>query len=118
MASDYIQDIEVAQALQQAAEGKTEIISVILEECDWQKGKHGEQLKEFQALPTKAQPIRDTVPQRNAWHGVAVGLRNTIEDIRRKRNSLLKDSDLLKSAKGYQLKIQAFIATNHLPVQK
>jgi internalin A len=95
VASDYIQDVEVAQALQQKARGRTEIVSIILEKCDWMIGKHGSQLKEYQALPPKAMPIRDTSPQRNAWHEVAKGLRKTLEDIRQHRSSEKSSPDFL-----------------------
>jgi hypothetical protein len=85
VASDYIQDVEVAKAMQQKVEGRTEMVSIILEKCDWDKGKHGAQLKKFLVLPPKAKPVRDTKPQNNAWYEVAEELRKTLEHIQKQR---------------------------------
>lgn len=95
VASDYIQDIEVEQALKQHEDGRSKVISVILEGCDWQNGVHGKRLGALQALPNKAKPIRDFQPQRHAWEDVMAELRNIIETINRHANFIegLKKDD-------------------------
>ena len=76
-ATDYIRDIEVAEACARADLGRCVIVPVILEKCDWENTS----LAKYTALPSKAKPIRDVKPQRNAWHQVQQMLRPTLENL-------------------------------------
>ncbi len=76
--SDYIQDVEVDCAIERAEKKEAVLASIILEKCHW---KHS-RLAKYQVLPPKGAPVRDTKPQRNAWHAVAEGLRTVLETIR------------------------------------
>ncbi len=82
-ASDYIQGVEVKHALEQAEAGQATLVSVILEKCNWERTP----LAQYQVLPPKGKPVRDTAPQRNAWYAVAEGLRKALEAIRNSRRS-------------------------------
>jgi len=77
-ASDYIQDVEVDRAVERAEKKEAVLASIILEKCLW---KHS-RLAKYQVLPPKGAPVRDTKPQRNAWHAVAEELRTVLETIR------------------------------------
>ncbi|MEQ1862340.1 MAG: COR domain-containing protein, partial [Chthoniobacteraceae bacterium] len=71
LASDFIQTVEVKRALERHAEGKVELVPVILGRCLW---KACGTLTEFQALPKGAKPIKDHKPHAHGWHDVADGL--------------------------------------------
>lgn len=75
LASDYIRTKEMENALQRRSRGEVEVFPVILEHCQWQLTP----LKDLQALPEDAKPVRDWKPQRNGWYNVMEGLRRKIE---------------------------------------
>jgi internalin A len=77
LASDYIRGVEVQNAVGRAKEGKSVVVPIILEKCDWTKELFGKS----NALPRKGAPIRDARPQRNAWHTVAGELKKVLEDV-------------------------------------
>ena len=77
-ASNYIQDVEVDCAIERAENKEAVLASIVLEKCQW---KHS-RLTKYQVLPPKGAPVRDTRPQRNAWHAVAEELRAVLETLR------------------------------------
>ena len=78
-ASDYIQSVEVKRAMERAKAGEAVVVSIILEKCGWRK-----LAGDYQALPPKGKPVRNTQPQRNAWYAVQEGLRKVLEKLRAK----------------------------------
>jgi internalin A len=82
-ASSYIQDIEVDCAVERAENKEAVLASIILEKCQWERSR----LAKYQVLPPKGHPVRDTKPQRNAWHAVAEGLRMALETLRDTRST-------------------------------
>ena len=76
-ASGYIQDVEVDCAVERAEKKEAVLASIVLEKCQWKRSR----LAKYQVLPPKGAPVRDTRPQRDAWHTVAEGLRTKIEEI-------------------------------------
>jgi len=77
-ASGYIQDVEVDCAIERAGEKEAVLASIVLEKCQWKRSR----LAKYQVLPPKGTPVRDTKPQRNAWHAVAEELRTVLETLR------------------------------------
>ncbi|MEO8045903.1 MAG: COR domain-containing protein [Nitrospirota bacterium] len=77
-ASNYIQDVEVDCAVERAESKEAVLASIVLEKCQW---KHS-RLAKYQVLPPKGASVRDTKPQRNAWHAVAEELRAVLETLR------------------------------------
>ena len=76
-ATDYIQNVEIVAACKRAKAGGCEVVPVILEKCDWENSP----LKDFNALPAKANPVRDWKPQRDAWHEVQQRLIPLLEKV-------------------------------------
>lgn len=76
-ASDYIQGVEVQLAVERAKAGEAVVVSIILEKCGWKRLAGN-----YQALPSKGKPVRNTSPQRDAWYEVQEGLRKVLEDLR------------------------------------
>lgn len=85
-ASGYIQDVEVGCAVERAEKNEVILASIILEKCQWKRSK----LAKYQVLPPRGAPVRDTKPQRNAWHAVAEGLWEKIEELRDARSTATK----------------------------
>ena len=77
-ASGYIQDVEVDCAVERAEKKEAVLASIVLEKCQWKRSR----LAKYQVLPPKGAPVRDTKPQRNAWHAVAEELRTVLEILR------------------------------------
>lgn len=84
LASDYIRTKEMEASLQRRSRGEAEVFPVILEHCQWQLTA----LKDLQALPEDAKPVRDWKPQRNGWYNVMEGLRKRIEGMKRNHSAL------------------------------
>ncbi len=53
------------------------VISIILEDCDWQN----HQLSDFQALPDKGKPINEWQPESKGWQNVVDGIRKAVEEM-------------------------------------
>lgn len=77
LATDYITDIEVKCALARADAGECKLVSVILEDCGFEKFA----LAKYQALPDKAKPIFDFKPQRDGWAVVRKRLHAMLEEL-------------------------------------
>lgn len=80
LATDYIRDFEISRAMERYHAKETQVIPVILEQCDWEQ----ENFKKLNFLPRKGAPIRDRKPQRNAWYEVGRELRSVFEELRAK----------------------------------
>lgn len=78
LASPYVRDVEINQALQRAQSGACRVVPIILEKADWT----GDSFGNFNALPPKGKAIRTFRPRNDGWHEVAVGLRKLLEDLR------------------------------------
>ena len=75
LATDYIMDIELPQALGRRAEGETTIIPIILRPCDWE----GTRLGQLMALPQKGKPITSWSSRDEAWTEVVRGIKRVID---------------------------------------
>jgi len=84
LASDYIRGVEIKRAVELSDAQKARVIPVILEKCVWEKEAFGK----LNGLPRKGKPIRDTKPQRNAWHEVEKELREVFEELVKEKESL------------------------------
>ena len=60
--------------LAEALSGEIRVISIILEDCDWQN----HQLSDVQALPDKGKPINEWQPESKGWQSVVTGLRKVV----------------------------------------
>ncbi len=78
MASDYIHDEEIKQALQRNKNGQLTIVPVIIRSCDFSSLS----LSKFQALPTNATPIRSWDNRDAAWLNVVEGIKKLITKMR------------------------------------
>jgi internalin A len=76
-ATDYIQNVEIVAACKRANAGECHVVPVILEKCDWENSP----LKDFNALPAKAKPVRDWKPQSDAWYQVQQKLVTLLEKV-------------------------------------
>jgi hypothetical protein len=47
------------------------------EKCCWERTA----LAEYQVLPRKGRPVRNTQPQRDAWYELQEGLRKVLENV-------------------------------------
>jgi len=81
LASDYIREVEMKRALERRQAGDAELVSIIVENCDWKYTP----LKDYHALPPDGKPIKNTKPTANAWHAVSEGLRKVLEKMRSTR---------------------------------
>jgi len=81
IASDYIRGVELEAAVRRHKAGETKVIPIILEKCSYEHEPFGR----YNALPRKGYPVRDHQPQRNAWHQIAIELRQIFIDLRTQR---------------------------------
>jgi hypothetical protein len=82
LASDYCYDIELARAMERHASGEACIIPVILREVDWKGAMFGK----LQALPKNAEPITNWVNRDQAFADVARGIREAVEQLKKRRS--------------------------------
>ncbi len=71
LASDYVREKELPEALALHHEKGTVVVPVMLESCDWETSP----FHELQALPKDAAPIETWEHESEAWTNVAKGLR-------------------------------------------
>ena len=64
---------ELAEALR----AEIRVISIILENCDWQN----HQLSDFQVLPNKGLPINKWQPESDGWQNVVEGIRRVVGEM-------------------------------------
>ncbi|MEM6255377.1 MAG: TIR domain-containing protein [Cyanobacteria bacterium P01_D01_bin.156] len=77
MASDYINDIELAHAMERHKTGTARVIPIILKPVDFK----GTPLEKLQALPKDAKPITRWNDQDEAFLNVVQGIRRVVETI-------------------------------------
>jgi len=76
IASDFIWDVEIGQALARHANGSAIVIPVIVRPADWQHTVLGS----LQALPTGGRAVTEWDNEDSAWVNVVTGLRRAITD--------------------------------------
>jgi internalin A len=81
LATDYITQHELPQALQMRQEQKTEVVPIILEDCRWEPTSLGKLL----ALPEKGRPISGYGRPATAWNAVAGGLATVFKKLIERR---------------------------------
>lgn len=78
LATDYIWDFEIKQAVEQSASGKSAVVPIIVRSCDWISSPLGR----LSGLPRKAKPITAYADADEAWQEVITGIREVIEHIK------------------------------------
>ena len=78
LASSYIWEKELVEALQRAKEGDARILPIIVRPTDW----HSTPLAEWQALPRGGRPITEFRSTDEAWLDVAKTIRYLTEELR------------------------------------
>jgi hypothetical protein len=82
VASDFIYDVELAQAMQRAKDGQARVIPIILRPGeDWRKTPFGT----LQPLPKSGRPIVDGGNRDQAWADVAKDIRRVCETLQKSR---------------------------------
>jgi hypothetical protein len=110
-------DKEMKRALTKRAEGKAEVISIILRPVDWDL----EPLRKLQALPKDAIPVTDWANRDSAWVDVVKGVRRAVEKIRhdlettKGRTAVISDSVESDRVSGVraELAVQAWLAQRY-----
>ena len=83
LASSFIREKEMAAAFARHRAGTAIVVPVILERCSWEVFP---ELKQLQALPKDAKPLREWKPSRNVgWHNVTEGLRTKFAALQQAR---------------------------------
>lgn len=88
LASDYVFDVEVAEAMKRHEAGDARVVPIILRPCDWISAPFGK----LQALPKDARPITRWKLRDEAFMNVADGVRRIAEELRAKRDGTLDSS--------------------------
>ena len=65
------------------------VIPIILESCDWLHDR----LSNFQALPTKGEPINKWQPESDGWQNVVDGIREAVEEMQAQSDSSSETSE-------------------------
>lgn len=77
LATNYIWDNEITQAVKQHKSGKSRVIPIILRPCVW----NDTPLRDLSALPEKAKAISSFAKRDEAWKQVVQGIRTAAEFI-------------------------------------
>jgi hypothetical protein len=72
LATDYIAKHDIPKALAQQKAGKTVVVPIMLEACQFRLTK----LSAHAALPEKGHPINKWNPRADGWNSAATGLEN------------------------------------------
>lgn len=75
LASDYCNDVELKQAMEQDRRGSARVIPVILRPCDWKTAIFAE----LQALPTGGKPVIKWKPLDDAFLNIVEGIRKALD---------------------------------------
>jgi len=78
LATDYIWDYEIKQAVEQSKSGRSAVIPIILRPCDWPSSP----LARLSALPRKGAPVASFSHDAEAWQQVTEGLREVVQRIK------------------------------------
>jgi hypothetical protein len=76
LASDYVYDVELKQAMARHNENKAVVIPIILRPCDWQESPLGK----LQALPTDGRAVTTWQDRDEAFLDVTKGIRLVIKE--------------------------------------
>lgn len=77
IASEYCYEVEMQKALQQADNGISVVVPVIIRACLWETLPFGK----YQALPKDGKPIKSWNDPDKGWMDVEIGLKKVIADI-------------------------------------
>ena len=77
LATDYITQHEIPQAMKLHAAGKAVVVPIILELCPWKEGALGA----LTALPEKGRPLNHWNPRADGWHSVWQGLAKVLRKL-------------------------------------
>jgi internalin A len=77
IASDYCYGYEMVRALERHRAGLVRVVPIIVRECKWDRTP----LRELQALPTEAKPVRSWSDRDAAWKDVADGLEQVLDEL-------------------------------------
>lgn len=94
--SEYIEKTELQEALTRHRTGDATLIPIIVSSCDW--GEYFE-IGKFQALPNQAKPILSHhFPHKSdAYHEVAVGIKQTAQNMGEKKRALQEKEEAEKA---------------------
>jgi hypothetical protein len=77
LASDYVNRVELARAIELERAGKCQVVPIVARATDWGRSP----LADFQALPGNARPIDSFGDEREAWAEITTGLREVCKRI-------------------------------------
>lgn len=77
MASDYINDVEIARAMERHEEGSAHVIPIVLRPCIWDIAP----FSQLQALPKDAKPVDKWANVDEAYLNIAEGIRRVAESL-------------------------------------
>jgi hypothetical protein len=77
IASDYCYDVEMKRALERHEAGEARVIPVILHPCDWKHSPFGKLL----AVPQDGKPVSKYPNQHDAFHEVAIAVRQVLQEL-------------------------------------
>jgi len=77
LASDYVYDVELKQAMGRHMKGEALVIPIILRPCDWQESSLGK----LQALPTDARPVTTWRHRDEAFLDVAKSIKAAVKEL-------------------------------------
>jgi internalin A len=86
MASSYIQKVEVKRALEHDKAGTAVVVPIILERCHWNLNE----LKDLQAVPKDAKPLREWKPRNAGWFNVMEQLKEKIGKLERRSGGVIR----------------------------
>jgi DNA-binding winged helix-turn-helix (wHTH) protein len=101
LASDYISDVELQQAMERHEQGISRVIPIILRPCLWRRGPFAK----LQALPTDGEPVTSA-----KWGSIDIPFHNIAEGIERAAKELLSKS----SAKSVALNRSVATASSEI----
>jgi internalin A len=79
LASNYINNVEVKQAIEKYEKGEVKIVPVIVRSCHWQRDPV---ISKFQALPRPADPVKSWDDADEAWTNVVEALGDLVESMK------------------------------------
>ncbi len=109
MASDFINDVELKQAMERHNRGVARVIPIILRPTDWETAPFGK----LQALPTDGTPVTTWQNQDQAFLMVAKGIRTIVEHYTAIYQRQKQTQDDLSNMETFDRKAAAKFLTEH-----
>lgn len=81
LASRYVYEVEMANAIKRHEEGTARVIPIILKKCDWK----ATEFKKLQAVPKNSKPIVTWDDMDEALYDVATQLKRVIKSVQAKK---------------------------------